>query len=67
MKLIGLLGGVASGKSTVADLFQQCGAAVLDADAAGHEVLKLPAVRAAIGGAGVRRSSGPTAKSTAIR
>ena len=50
MKLIGLLGGVASGKSTVADLFRQRGAAVLDADAAGHEVLKLPAVRAAIGG-----------------
>jgi dephospho-CoA kinase len=50
MKILGLLGGVASGKSTVADLFRQRGAAVLDADRAGHEVLRLPAVRAAIGG-----------------
>ncbi|HZZ27003.1 MAG TPA: dephospho-CoA kinase, partial [Pirellulales bacterium] len=50
MKILGLLGGVASGKSTVADLFRQRGAAVLDADRAGHEVLRQPAVRAAIGG-----------------
>ncbi len=50
MKILGLLGGVASGKSTVAELFRQLGAGVLDADRAGHEVLRLPAVRAAIGG-----------------
>ncbi len=50
MKLIGLIGGVASGKSTVAQAFQQLGAVVLDADRAGHKVLHLPAVRAAIGG-----------------
>src|SRR5215813_11562398 len=50
MKLIGLLGGVASGKSTVAEMFRQLGAEILDADRAGHEVLKMPAVRAAIGG-----------------
>jgi dephospho-CoA kinase len=50
MKILGLLGGVASGKSTVAEMFRKLGAAVLDADRAGHEVLRMPAVRAAIGG-----------------
>jgi dephospho-CoA kinase len=50
MKIIGLLGGIGSGKSTVAELFRQRGAVVLDADKTGHEVLRLPAVRAAIGG-----------------
>ena len=50
MKLIGLLGGVASGKSMVADMFRQLGAEVLDADRVGHEVLRMPAVRAAVGG-----------------
>jgi dephospho-CoA kinase len=50
MKILGLLGGVASGKSTVAEMFRKSGAAVLDADRAGHEVLRMPAVRAAIGG-----------------
>lgn len=50
MKIIGLLGGVASGKSTVAEMFRELGAGILDADRAGHEVLKLPAIRAAIGG-----------------
>jgi dephospho-CoA kinase len=50
MKLIGLLGGVASGKSMVADMYRQLGAEVLDADRVGHEVLRMPAVRAAVGG-----------------
>lgn len=50
MKILGLLGGVASGKSMVAEMFRQLGAGVLDADKAGHEVLRLPAVRAAVGG-----------------
>ena len=50
MKILGLLGGVASGKSTVAEMFRKLGAVVLDADRAGHEVLRMPAVRAAIGG-----------------
>jgi dephospho-CoA kinase len=50
MKILGLLGGVASGKSTVANLFHDLGAAVLDADRAGHEVLRMPAIRAAVGG-----------------
>ncbi len=47
MRVIGLLGGVASGKSTVARYLAAMGAAVLDADRAGHEVLRLPRIEAA--------------------
>jgi len=48
MQVVGLLGGVASGKSLVAQQLAQHGAGVLDADRAGHEVLRLPAVEAAL-------------------
>jgi dephospho-CoA kinase len=41
MHILGLLGGVASGKSTVAEQMTRLGAGVLDADRAGHEVLRL--------------------------
>jgi dephospho-CoA kinase len=44
--VIGLLGGVASGKSFVAARLEQLGAVRLDADRAGHEVLRLPEVEA---------------------
>ncbi len=47
MQIIGVTGGVASGKSTVARQFATLGAAVLDADEAGHEALRLPQVEAA--------------------
>jgi dephospho-CoA kinase len=47
MRVIGLLGGVASGKSLVARQLAQLGAGVLDADRAGHEVLRLPRIEAA--------------------
>jgi dephospho-CoA kinase len=47
MQIIGLLGGVASGKSMVAQQFVQLGAGLLDADRIGHEVLQLPQVEAA--------------------
>ena len=47
MRMIGLIGGVASGKSLVARQLEQCGAGILDADRAGHEVLRLPGVEAA--------------------
>jgi len=43
-RIIGLLGGVASGKSLVAGMLEELGAGRLDADAAGHEVLKRPEV-----------------------
>lgn len=39
MKTIGLIGGVASGKSRVARMLADLGAGVLDADRAGHAVL----------------------------
>jgi dephospho-CoA kinase len=48
MKIIGLIGGVASGKSLVAEQFRRLGAEVLDADRVGHDVLRLPDVRDAI-------------------
>lgn len=38
MKLVGLTGGVGSGKSTVAAMLQQVGAEVVDADEASHAV-----------------------------
>lgn len=43
--MVGLVGGIASGKSLVADQLRELGAAWLDADRAGHEVLRLPHVR----------------------
>lgn len=44
--VVGLAGGVGSGKSTVAALFRNWGARVLDADAIGHRVIERPDVRA---------------------
>src|SRR4051812_23702548 len=46
--VIGLLGGVASGKSFVAGELQRLGAVVLDADRVGHDVLRLPEVKRAV-------------------
>ncbi len=43
--MIGLLGGIASGKSRVAAIFEGLGAAVLDADRIAHEALDDGAVR----------------------
>ena len=48
MLVIGIAGGVASGKSLVANCFQHFGAKILDADRAGHQVLKFPEVIEAI-------------------
>ncbi len=44
-KVIGLLGGVASGKSAVARVFAELGAETLDADAEAHRVLDEPDVQ----------------------
>ncbi|MHB1036684.1 MAG: dephospho-CoA kinase [Pirellulales bacterium] len=55
MRIIGVVGGVASGKSLVTKQLQELGAGVLDADSAGHQVLESPAVRrAALGRWGER-------------
>jgi dephospho-CoA kinase len=40
MKVIGLTGGIGTGKSTVAKFLAEMGAVILDADKVGHEVLK---------------------------
>ncbi len=40
MILVGLTGGIATGKSTVAGIFKRCGAAVIDADALAREVVQ---------------------------
>jgi len=47
MRIVGIMGGVASGKSLVGKWFAQRGVGVLDADRAGHEVLRQPEVEAA--------------------
>jgi dephospho-CoA kinase len=46
--VIGLVGGIGSGKSSVARMFCDLGAGLLDGDAAGHETLREPEVVAAI-------------------
>jgi len=46
--VVGLAGGVGSGKSTVAGIFIKEGARGIDADALGHRVLDLPRMRAAL-------------------
>ena len=50
MILVGLTGGIATGKSTVAKMFKQCGAIVIDADLLARDVVKQgkPAWRAII-------------------
>ncbi len=40
MKVIGLTGGIGSGKSTVSRFLAELGAVIIDADRVGHEVLK---------------------------
>ena len=40
MKVIGLTGGISSGKSTVSQFLAELGAVIIDADKIGHEVLK---------------------------
>ncbi len=48
MRIIGITGGVASGKSLAAGQMAHLGAGVLDADRAGHEALRLPQVESAV-------------------
>ncbi len=58
--VVGLAGGVASGKSTVAAFFRNRGARVIDADAIGHRVIDRPGLRARLvraWGAGILRGA----------
>lgn len=54
MKIIGLTGGIACGKTTVANMFKELGASIIDADAISHELTApggeaLPGIREAFG------------------
>jgi dephospho-CoA kinase len=65
MLILGLVGGIASGKSVVANVLRDMGAVVLDADKAGHFVLREMEVLAAIKerwGAGVFDASGQVSR-----
>ena len=44
MLILGLVGGIASGKSLVGNILRDMGAVVLDADQAGHHVLRQPEI-----------------------
>lgn len=44
--IIGITGGIGSGKSFVAHEFERLGATVIDADQLGHQILELPEIRA---------------------
>ncbi|HMO14543.1 MAG TPA: dephospho-CoA kinase [Pirellulaceae bacterium] len=48
MRIVGIIGGIASGKSRLADQFRDWGAVVLDADSIGHELLNRPDIAQAI-------------------
>lgn len=48
VRLVGILGGIASGKSTLTRHLEAGGATIFDADRAAHEALAEPGVRAAI-------------------
>ena len=66
MVVIGVTGGIASGKSLVAQQLGRLGAEVLEADQIGHAVLRDPAVRAALHarwGAGVLDAAGEIRRS----
>lgn len=59
--VIGIVGGVASGKSVVANCFRELGGVVIDGDRLGHEALRIPAVIAALRerwGEGILNSAG---------
>src|SRR5262245_30875870 len=61
MLILGLVGGIASGKSVVANCLRDMGAMVLDIDKAGHFVLRQPEVVAELRkrwGDGILDSSG---------
>lgn len=46
--IVGVLGGIGSGKSTVTRMFVEMGAEALDADQLAHEVLETPEARSAV-------------------
>ena len=70
MHIVGIVGGVASGKSLVARFLSELGAAVLDGDRAGHEALRDPGIIEAIRdrwGDGVIQSDGQVVRSAVAK
>ncbi len=70
MKIIGIVGGIASGKSAVAAELAALGAVVLDADRAAHEVIELPRVKQALvarWGSGILGKSGEVNRQAVAR
>lgn len=71
MKVIGLIGGIASGKSLVARMLVELGAGLLDADRTGHDLLaEDPEVRRALcerWGEGVLTANGQIDRSAVAR
>jgi dephospho-CoA kinase len=70
MKTIGLIGGIASGKTLVAAEFARLGAGILDADRAAHAALDAPNIRDAIvarWGTDVLTSDGTVGRSAVAR
>ena len=45
MKVIGIIGGIASGKSTVTKALRKLGAGYIDADEIGHDVIEIPEIK----------------------
>ena len=48
MQVLGIVGGIASGKTLVSEVFAELGAVVLSGDRIAHEVLREPAVLATV-------------------
>lgn len=68
--IIGLTGGIGSGKSTVARILESLGAAVIDSDRLSHDQLADPVVVAALcswWGEGVRSPGGPADRAAIAR
>ena len=70
MRVVGIVGGIGSGKSHVARRFERFGAVRIDADRVGHEILEQPQVKSAIRsqwGSAVFEASGSVSRSQLAR
>ena len=70
MLILGVVGGIGSGKSIVASCFRELGAEVLDADRAGHFVLREPEIIAALRarwGEGILEANGQISRRAVAR
>ena len=68
--IIGIVGGIGSGKSTVARMLADLGCLVIDADVIGHDLLREPAIREQVVrlfGPGVLDAAGEVARKAVAR